>query len=98
MAEYYRLEGKVAVPVDDVLEWAKAFEGADRRVALDKLSDNVKVSTVFLGSNHNFANIDPPLIFETMIFGGEHDQWQDRCSTWEQAEEMHKRAVALASS
>lgn len=29
-------------------------------------------------------------LFETMVFGGELDQGQDRCSTYEQALKMHK--------
>jgi len=31
-----------------------------------------------------------------MIFGGEHDQFQERCSRWDQAEQMHKRACKMA--
>jgi hypothetical protein len=57
--------------------------------------DGVEVSTVFLGLDHAWGK-GPPMLFETMIFGGEHDQYQERCSTWEQAEEMHRRACALA--
>lgn len=34
----------------------------------------------------------PPILFETMIFGGEHDQYQERCSTWEQARKAHPDA------
>jgi hypothetical protein len=30
-----------------------------------------------------------------MIFGGEHNEYQERYSTWEEAEEGHKRAVAM---
>ena len=37
-------------------------------------------------------------IFETMIFGGEHDQWQDRYATWDQAVEGHKAAVNMVKT
>jgi hypothetical protein len=30
-----------------------------------------------------------------MIFGGQHDQYTNRCSTWDEAEKMHEEAVAL---
>jgi hypothetical protein len=53
------------------------------------------VSTVFLGIDHNFGN-GPPLLFETMVFGGEYDGYCKRYSTWEEAEGGHKTACALA--
>ena len=74
-------------------EFAKIFE-ADRIVAQDKQLD-VMVSTVFLGLDHNYGD-GPPLIFETMIFGGPLDQWQDRYSTEEEAKLGHERACILA--
>lgn len=57
----------------------------------------VLVSTVFLGLNSDlFVNTRWPRgIFETMIFGGKHSEYQTRCSTWEQAEEMHRKAVEV---
>jgi hypothetical protein len=52
-----------------------------------------KVSTVFLCLDHQFAG-GPPILWETMVFGGALDQEQDRCSgTREQAEAMHQRMV-----
>jgi hypothetical protein len=30
-----------------------------------------------------------------MIFGGDHDDYQERCSTWAEALEMHEQAVKL---
>ena len=48
----------------------------------------VRVSTVFLGLNHAFGD-GPPLWFETMVFGGELDQEQERYSTIEQARLGH---------
>lgn len=53
------------------------------------------VSTVFLGLNHNFYCTGPPLLFETMIFGGEHDQYQERYTTKKEAIEGHKRALKI---
>jgi hypothetical protein len=53
------------------------------------------VSTVFLGLDHSFGH-GPPLLFETMIFGGERDQYQERYSTLQDAMDGHDRAVELA--
>jgi hypothetical protein len=75
-------------------EWATAFEDFEaKRVAKTTVGD-AEVSTVWLGLDHQFGD-GPPLIFETMIFGGEHDQEQSRYSTEKQAREGHERIVAV---
>ena len=79
-------------PVEDAYEWAKWFGTADRRVANDVMG-GVRVSTVFLGIDHNHTLSGPPLLFETLVFGGKLDGDMDRCSTWQQAEAMHKRML-----
>lgn len=90
-------ESHEVVPVSDVLEWAKWIEKAERRVKLDILG-KARVSTVFLGLNHNFLLADQPLWFETMIFGSKHDEFQNRCATWDHAIAMHDRAVSLVKA
>lgn len=95
MNQHYILDGKETKSAD-LLEWAAWFETADRHVAKTSVNDEVNVSTVFLGLDHSFGE-GPPLLFETMIFGGEHDQYQKRFATCEQAEEGHKVAVLLAT-
>ena len=78
-------------PEQDLAAWAKWFETAYRIVKQQQIGAS-KVSTVFLGLDHNFAPSGPPILWETMIFGGPLDQEQDRCSgTREQAEAMHER-------
>lgn len=96
MSDKYILENKKAIPAD-LLTWARWFEGADRRVNETLVNSDIRVSTVFLGIDHDFVGNGPPLIFETMIFGGLHDQWQDRYSTWEEALAGHADAVRRAS-
>ena len=87
---HYILEGHKAVPTD-LMTWAKWLEvNQGRRHVADETVDGVRVSTVFLGLNHAWGS-GPPLLFETMVFGGMLDQEQDRCSTWEEAESMHAR-------
>lgn len=53
-------------------------------------TDLVSVSTVFLGLDHNFTDSGTPLLFETMAFGGQHDQEMRRYHTWEEAETGHR--------
>lgn len=88
----YILDGKRAVKCPDLLTWAEWFETKNRRVASDMIGD-VKVSTIFLALDHSFGS-GPPLLFETMVFGGPLDQEQTRCATWEEAEAMHAAMVA----
>jgi len=32
------------------------------------------------GLDHNFLREGPPILFETMIFGGRHDEFLNRCA------------------
>lgn len=64
------------------------------RVARTEIGD-AYVSTVHLGLDHSYGFGGPPLIFETMIFGGNLDGEQWRYSTKEEALEGHERAVEL---
>lgn len=95
MSDYYVLDGKIPRQVATAREWSDEFEQGTRRVARDVIGD-VTISTVFLGLNHNWGE-GPPLLFETMIFGGPHDGDCFRCSTWEEAEAQHKMALALVT-
>jgi hypothetical protein len=85
------------VPEPDVMKWALWFEehNNDRRIARTELPDGVVVSTVFLGLDHSFGRGEP-LLFETMIFGGPHDETQDRYATRQAAINGHAHYVALA--
>lgn len=95
MGEHYVLEPDHSVRPAELMEWAHFFgDMAKRRVALDRVGD-ASVSTVFLGLDHSFGR-GPPLIFETLILGGPHDQDMWRYSTWDEAVAGHKIAVELA--
>ena len=87
----YILENKVPIAVADIVKWAEWFETADRHVAKEDIGD-VRVSTVFLGLDHQFEN-GPPILFETMVFGGVLDQEMERYCTWEEAEAGHNEIV-----
>lgn len=78
-----------------LMEWGEWFGKSPDYIIEQTNVDGVKVSTVFLGIDHNFAFSGPPILFETMIFGGEHDQYQDRCATYTEAKKMHTKALWL---
>ena len=83
-------------PCENLFEWAKWFETANRQIRDDKIG-NVRVSTVFLGLDHSFGGMTP-ILFETMIFGGPHDSYQDRYSNLDDAIKGHQLAVDLVSA
>lgn len=96
MNDHYILKGKTPVKTD-LMTWARSFEAsAGRIVAQTGQGSGGKawVSTVFLGLDHSFGN-GKPLLFETMIFGGDHDEYQERYSTWDEAEAGHRKACEL---
>jgi len=82
------------VPTADLQAWAAMF-GDPRRIVSKSHSGGVTVSTVFLGLDFSFGD-GPPLLFETMIFGGPHDQYQERYTTRAEAIAGHTKAEQLA--
>ena len=82
----------------EFLEWAMWFEHNRERcqVGLDKFGAFC-VSTVFLGLNHQYGD-GPPLIFETMIFGGRWDLYQWRWPCRADALSGHNAIVHLVKA
>lgn len=93
----YILQGKQPIPCPDQRRWGEWFNAANRQVAFTQVGHEVDVSTVFLGVDHNYHPDHGPVLFETMVFGGNLDQLQQRYSTWEEAEAGHQAIVALVS-
>lgn len=91
MLKNYILDGKIPIIETDILKWGKWFESSDRIVKKTKFND-ISISTVFLGIDHQYF-AGPPLLFETMVFGGELNMECTRYSTWEQAEKGHDEMV-----
>lgn len=92
LSKYYDKNGK---KMCCTLGWSEKFE--DRKYATIGRceSGDVTVSTVWLGMDHGWGK-GKPIIFETMIFGGEHDQYQERYSTQKEAVAGHEKACELA--
>jgi hypothetical protein len=78
------------------MEWAELFaRWPDRCVAQTELGD-VEVSTVWLGLDYSFGfGLGTPLIYETMIFGGEHGGECWRYPNRDAALAGHDQAVEL---
>lgn len=85
---YIMIDGKVE-HTDDVNLWGESFNN-NRTIRHDVLDDDVNISTVFLGLDHSHGG-QVPILFETMVFGGEFDQYQDRYATIEEAIKGHQK-------
>lgn len=88
---YYKLDADRRVVPSDTMQL--------KRVAWSGEEGKVWVSTMFLSLDHSHHYDDmprEPIVFETMIFGGPHADWQERCSTWDQAIVQHCKACELA--
>lgn len=89
---YYKLVNRIPVKCH-IGEYLK-LNKKDLRVDYSVFGD-VTVSTVFLGLDHGYNG--QVLLFETMIFGGEHDGYQERYTTWEEAVSGHKIACDMVN-
>ena len=103
-SEWYDLneQGEV-VPIpggfDGMLAELKAGKRKDgyaaRAFHLVETVGDTRVSTVFLGLDHRFED-GPPVVFETMCFGGSLEGNEERYSTKAEAEAGHARWVQKA--
>lgn len=81
-------KNKEPIRCENIQQWGEWISKKEnKRVALTKKL-GITISTVFLGVDHNFVG-GPPIIFETMIFGGDHDQEMMRYTSWEDAVSGH---------
>lgn len=76
------------------MEWGAKFEDKEYQHVARWEDGDLSVSTVWLGIDHGWRAGGPPIIFETMIFGGEHNQERTRYVTEAEAIEGHNRTVA----
>lgn len=77
-------------------EWGVWFENFDRRriakTEIEKDGENITVSTVFLGIDHSFGGT-VPLVFESLIQGGELDDLMVRYHFYGEALQNHYHQV-----
>lgn len=81
------------VPEPDLMRWGLWMQTV-RHLALTEVSPEILVSTVFLGLDHSFCDAAPPLLWETMVFGGPLDGEQARYNSLEDAMGGHNSMVA----
>lgn len=92
---FFVLKGHNPVPVNSMEEWGAFYNNiANRRVASTDI-EGMRISTVFLGLDHNWSG-GRPILFETMVFDqNNNDVYMERYHTWEEAEAGHQ-AICLS--
>jgi hypothetical protein len=94
---YYKLNGRETEHVGGYKEMIEANLPISNVIFFDKIG-TLDVSTIFLSMDHGLAGLmgdGTPVLFETMVFGGEYDGYQERYHTYDEAEEGHKRIVEM---
>jgi hypothetical protein len=91
VSDKYILVNGVPTIEPDLMKWAKWFETSERRVALTNVAD-AHVSTIFLGLDLSFGS-GPPLLYETVVFGGALKNVTERYATAEEARRGHEAIV-----
>ncbi len=76
----------------DLIRWGRWMKNNSRKIKRTEISKDVVVSTVFLGLDHNFSD-GVPILFETLVFGGEYDGERYRYTTAEKARKDHVKMV-----
>jgi len=88
--KFFKLENNIPVPCS-LMEWVQYMAIANRSIFKTKI-DDVEVSTIFLGLDHNYSD-GPPLIYETMVFNGPLNGTMKRYSTLGEAKNGHCEMV-----
>ncbi len=95
MIQYYSPDGQ---PIDMADAMPLFADGDARRVAHTTITTDrgrVEVSTVFLVIDHSFSRTGPPVLWESLVFGGPEDQDMRRYRSRAEAETGHVEVVAL---
>lgn len=95
--KYVLDENDQPILCDDILEWGKWIHYPKNKIVAKTRSNDltIEVSTVFLGLDHSFTRGGPLVLWETMIFGGKHDQYCVRYTSKQAALEGHQATLLL---
>lgn len=88
----------VLKPVSEAAKWME--DNPHRKVVKQEdVGEDIHVSTVFLGLDHALPwdKDQTPILWETMIFGGEYDNYQRRYTSHEDAIKGHEKALNLVN-
>jgi len=94
---YYYLNDDNTYEPCSIKEWsnqAHKFYSTGGKHVGDDFIDGHRISTVWLGVDHNYFSDSAPLLFETMVFDKDKNSiYCELYSTWDEAEEGHIDAL-----
>ncbi len=91
---YVLNDDHTTTPLEEPIDYAAMDTDIDkRRVAVTTIGE-AWISTVFLRLDHSMGD-GPPILFETLVFGGEHADHMQRYATWDEAVAGHAEVVKL---
>lgn len=93
MSEFYDRQGN-PMDFEQWVGWTERRDMDYKRVA-ETTVGNTWISTVWIGLNYDWSRKGPPLIFETMIFGGPMNEETWRWSTEAEALAGHEEVVTM---
>ena len=85
----------IKATIEEYSKWIS--KNPKQKVVKQELINDSEVSTVFLGLDHSWEN-NVPILWETMIFGGKEDMYQDRYTSYKEALVGHEKAVNLVKN
>lgn len=94
--QYILDESGEPIKCESLKEWGEWMGRIDRSVVQTILDTGTRISTVFLGLDHGHGS-GPPLLYETMVFGGPMNQEEQRYSTRREALAGHARMQAVVT-
>lgn len=89
---YFILENRQVI-ASHRREWEAWFRCNSSTIASTLIAE-VEVRTVYLGVDHDFGERVQPLLFETIVLGGELDQSRQRYASWAECLDGHRRWVS----
>lgn len=93
---FYKLDDNKNVVECSMFESEEFIIDPKNKIIEETSINDVRISTVFLPIDHFLLDIPHrPVVFETMIFGGKHDLYQERYCIYDEAVEGHKKAVEM---
>ena len=81
----------------DLMRWGKWFANEMNRTVQINILGDVRVSTMFLGIDHKFGLHGKPVLWETMVFGGEHEGKQERYTSLKDAKLGHQVMLSIVT-
>jgi hypothetical protein len=98
MSDYYFLNEDHTYKPCTLMEWANQTDilwKENKKHVADEEINGKRVSTVWLGRDHNYLG-GCPLLFETMVFDkqlADSSIYMDRYTTWDEAVKGHQKAI-----